>query len=136
MTDELPFSGIKVFDATQGVAGPHATMLLAQYGAEVTKVERPGGEDMRAFPPRLPQRLRPPQVPRRRQPDRRFRSAPRSSTSRSSSPTVEAINREGLAAGSPGKPPSSFTDSSETLVIRLPLGRSSHSLPMMPDSAG
>lgn len=39
MTDELPFSGIKVFDATQGVAGPHATMLLAQYGAEVTKIE-------------------------------------------------------------------------------------------------
>jgi len=39
MSDELPFSGIKVFDATQGVAGPHATMLLAQYGAEVTKIE-------------------------------------------------------------------------------------------------
>ena len=39
MDDELPFSGIKVFDATQGVAGPHATMLLAQYGAEVTKIE-------------------------------------------------------------------------------------------------
>ena len=39
MSDDLPFSGIKVFDATQGVAGPHATMLLAQYGAEVTKVE-------------------------------------------------------------------------------------------------
>ena len=39
MTDDLPFSGIKVFDATQGVAGPHATMLLAQYGADVTKVE-------------------------------------------------------------------------------------------------
>lgn len=39
MSDELPFSGVKVFDATQGVAGPHATMLLAQYGAEVTKIE-------------------------------------------------------------------------------------------------
>ena len=39
MSDDLPFSGIKVFDATQGVAGPHATMLLAQYGAEVTKIE-------------------------------------------------------------------------------------------------
>ena len=39
MSNELPFSGIKVFDATQGVAGPHATMLLAQHGAEVTKIE-------------------------------------------------------------------------------------------------
>src|SRR5215218_1610937 len=55
---------------------------------------------------------------------------------RSSSPTVEHIKREGLAAGSFGLPPSSFTESSKTLVILLPLGRSSHSLPMIPDSAG
>jgi crotonobetainyl-CoA:carnitine CoA-transferase CaiB-like acyl-CoA transferase len=39
MIDFLPFSGIKVFDITQGVAGPHATMLLAQYGADVVKIE-------------------------------------------------------------------------------------------------
>ena len=37
--DELPLAGLKVLDFAQGVAGPHATMLLAQYGAEVTKVE-------------------------------------------------------------------------------------------------
>lgn len=36
---ELPLSGFKVFDATQGIAGPHAGMLLAQQGAEVIKVE-------------------------------------------------------------------------------------------------
>jgi hypothetical protein len=56
--------------------------------------------------------------------------------SRNSSPTVEAISFEGLEAGSFGKPPNSFTDSSETLVTLLPVARSNHSLPMMPDSAG
>ncbi|MBV38918.1 MAG: hypothetical protein CMM23_09755 [Rhodospirillaceae bacterium] len=39
MTDRKPLSGVKVFDATQGVAGPHATLLLAQHGANVIKVE-------------------------------------------------------------------------------------------------
>ncbi|SVB49177.1 uncharacterized protein METZ01_LOCUS202031, partial [marine metagenome] len=39
MTNRKPLDGIKVFDATQGVAGPHATMLLAQHGANVIKVE-------------------------------------------------------------------------------------------------
>lgn len=32
-------SGIRVYDASQGVAGPHATMLLALQGADVLKVE-------------------------------------------------------------------------------------------------
>lgn len=40
----LPFEGFKVLDLTQGVAGPHATMLLAQSGAEVTKVEPIDGD--------------------------------------------------------------------------------------------
>ena len=35
----FPFSGIKVLDASQGVAGPHAGMLLAQGGADVIKLE-------------------------------------------------------------------------------------------------
>jgi crotonobetainyl-CoA:carnitine CoA-transferase CaiB-like acyl-CoA transferase len=39
MTGNQAFSGLKVFDATQGVAGPHSTMLLAQHGADVTKLE-------------------------------------------------------------------------------------------------
>lgn len=39
-----PFSGLRVFDATQGVAGPHATMLLALNGADVIKVEPLGGD--------------------------------------------------------------------------------------------
>ncbi|MBT3369816.1 MAG: CoA transferase [Rhodospirillaceae bacterium] len=44
MTNRKPLSGIKVFDATQGVAGPHATMLLAQHGADVIKVEPLDGD--------------------------------------------------------------------------------------------
>ena len=40
----LPFEGFKVLDLTQGVAGPHSTMLLAQQGAEVTKIEPLDGD--------------------------------------------------------------------------------------------
>jgi len=42
--DDLPFSGLKVFDATQGIAGPHCSMLLAQYGADVIKMEPLDGD--------------------------------------------------------------------------------------------
>ena len=44
MTNRKPLEGINVFDATQGVAGPHATMLLAQHGANVIKVEPLDGD--------------------------------------------------------------------------------------------
>ena len=48
-----PLSGILVLDFTTLLPGPLATLMLAEAGAEVIKVERPGGEDMRAMPPRL-----------------------------------------------------------------------------------
>ena len=44
MSEHLAFEGLTVFDATQGVAGPHATMLLAQHGADVIKVEPLDGD--------------------------------------------------------------------------------------------
>ncbi|MFT4676610.1 MAG: crotonobetainyl-CoA:carnitine CoA-transferase CaiB-like acyl-CoA transferase [Patiriisocius sp.] len=42
-----PLEGIKVLDLTAMVSGPVATMILADQGAEVIKVEPPGGEQMR-----------------------------------------------------------------------------------------
>jgi crotonobetainyl-CoA:carnitine CoA-transferase CaiB-like acyl-CoA transferase len=38
------FAGLKVVDCSQGLAGPMATMLLADFGAQVLKVEPPGGD--------------------------------------------------------------------------------------------
>ncbi len=42
-----PLSGLRVLDFTTLLPGPLATLMLAEAGAEVTKIERPGGEDMR-----------------------------------------------------------------------------------------
>jgi alpha-methylacyl-CoA racemase len=46
-----PLSGILVVDFTTLLPGPLATLMLAEAGAEVIKIERPGGEDMRVMPP-------------------------------------------------------------------------------------
>jgi alpha-methylacyl-CoA racemase len=53
MTDRKqgPLSGIRVFDFSTLLPGPLATLLLAEAGAEVIKIERPDGEDMRRFQP-------------------------------------------------------------------------------------
>src|SRR5215212_4740524 len=39
MSYAAPYAGLKVVDLSQGVAGPYCAMLLAQYGANVIKVE-------------------------------------------------------------------------------------------------
>ncbi len=47
---EGPYAGVRVLDFTQGVAGPMACGLLAQFGADVAKVEPPGGDRMAGHP--------------------------------------------------------------------------------------
>ena len=46
-----PLSGIRVIDFTTLLPGPMATLILSEAGAEVIKIERPGGEDIRRSPP-------------------------------------------------------------------------------------
>ncbi|GGM06499.1 CaiB/BaiF CoA transferase family protein [Dactylosporangium sucinum] len=46
-----PLSGLLVADFSRILAGPYATMLLADLGAEVIKVEGPGGDDTRTWMP-------------------------------------------------------------------------------------
>ncbi|NKB58263.1 MAG: CoA transferase [Alphaproteobacteria bacterium] len=47
MSYELPYKGLKVLEISQGYAAPYCAMMLAQYGAEVIKIEPPHGDWVR-----------------------------------------------------------------------------------------
>src|ERR1017187_5326738 len=52
---QLPLEGIKVLDLSHALAGPFCSTMLADYGAEVIKIEPPGlGDIARAWGTPLP----------------------------------------------------------------------------------
>jgi crotonobetainyl-CoA:carnitine CoA-transferase CaiB-like acyl-CoA transferase len=48
-SDRLPLADVRVIDLSMVIAGPNCARYLADFGAEVIKVERPGGDSLRSM---------------------------------------------------------------------------------------
>src|SRR4029453_13976518 len=48
-----PLDGVRVVEFSSSIAGPLSTMILAQLGADVVKIESPEGDDARGWPPHI-----------------------------------------------------------------------------------
>ncbi len=53
MTNSGPLAGLRVLEVAQFAAGPFPALLLADFGADVVKVEPPGGDGFRTWPPQV-----------------------------------------------------------------------------------
>ena len=51
MTGPMPFEDVRVLDLSHALAGPFASTMLADFGAEVIKIEPPDGEISRGWGP-------------------------------------------------------------------------------------
>lgn len=53
MKNPGPLAGLKVLEVAQFAAGPFPALLLADFGADVVKIEPPGGDGFRHWPPQV-----------------------------------------------------------------------------------
>ena len=104
MTIELgrgtgPLRGVKVVELAGIGPGPHACMILADLGADVIRVDRPGGQALTGGPHDLLNRGRPSVALDLKHPDaRRHRARPRRGQPTCSSRDCAPVRRSGSAS--------------------------------------